>query len=130
MRKAKYFQKSDERILGDSEFVDRVLSAALEQMEKKYALGALGITADDIAKISADLMNIEPESIYRPGKERSTVQARSLFCYWSTRELGISMTELSRQLKISLSAVCLAVRRGEKILSERKYSLTDLLKLH
>jgi len=29
MRKAKYFQKSDERILGESEFVDRVLSAVL-----------------------------------------------------------------------------------------------------
>ncbi len=83
-------------------------------MEKKYSLDALGVTADDIAKISADLMNIEPESIYRPGKERSKVQARSLFCYWSTRELGISMTELSIQLKISLSAVCLGGKARRK----------------
>jgi REP element-mobilizing transposase RayT len=29
-----------------------------------------------------------------------------------------------------LTGVCLGVRRGGKILSERKYSLTDLLKLH
>jgi len=30
------FEKSDERILGDGDFVEQVLSAAEEQMEKCY----------------------------------------------------------------------------------------------
>jgi len=38
------------------------------------------------------------------------------------------MTELSRQLRVSLSAVSLCVKRGEKLITEKKYSLIDLLK--
>ena len=38
MRSAKMFEKSDERILGDGDFVEKVLSAAEEQMEKRIAV--------------------------------------------------------------------------------------------
>jgi len=39
------------------------------------------------------------------------------------------MTDLSRLLKISLSAISLSVKRGEKIWLSNDYSITDLLKL-
>jgi hypothetical protein len=130
LRKAKIFQKSDERILGDGKFVEEVLFASQEQMNKKYGLDAVGVSAEEVAMVSARLMNIRPELIYSPGKDRSRVQSRSLFCYWMARGLGVSMTELSRQLRISLSAVSLCVKRGEKLITEKKYSLTDLLKLY
>ena len=35
---AKMFEKSDERILGDGDFIEQVLSAAAEQLEKYYRL--------------------------------------------------------------------------------------------
>jgi REP element-mobilizing transposase RayT len=130
LRKANIFQKSDERILGDGKFVEEVLFASQEQMNKKYGLDAVGVSAEEVAMVSARLMNIRPELIYSPGKDRSRVQSRSLFCYWMTRGVGVSMTELSRQLRISLSAVSLCVKRGEKLITEKKYSLTDLLKLY
>jgi len=41
------------------------------------------------------------------------------------RGLGISMMELSRQLRVSLSAVTLCVKRGEKFVTDKKYSLMD-----
>jgi REP element-mobilizing transposase RayT len=128
MRRANLFQKSDERILGDGDFVEKVLSESREKMDRKYAFHARGITVDNVFKIAANLMNIEPKLVFAPGKERTRVQARSLFCYWSVRELGISMTKLSRQLNISLSAVSLSVKRGEQIVTDNKYSLIDLLK--
>lgn len=81
MRKANLFQKSDERILGDGNFVEKVLSESQEQMEKKYQLSSQGVTIDTVLKISANLMNIEPELVFFPGKERSRVKARSLFTY-------------------------------------------------
>jgi hypothetical protein len=43
MRKAKIFEKSDERILGDGNFVEQVLSATNEQMDRKNILIAKGI---------------------------------------------------------------------------------------
>jgi len=40
MRRARIYEKSDERILGDGDFVEEVLSAAREHMEKRYRLAA------------------------------------------------------------------------------------------
>jgi putative transposase len=42
MREAKEFQKSDERILGDGDFVEEVLGACNEKMERRYRLKARG----------------------------------------------------------------------------------------
>ena len=129
MRSAKIFEKSDERILGNGEFVADVLSTCQEQLERKYALRNPGVTTDQIAAVATKLANVEPDMIYKFGKERAKVRARSLFCYWSAKELGIPMTDLSRLLKISPSAVSLSVQRGEKICESNKYCITDLLNL-
>ena len=120
MRKAKIFEKSDERILGDGDFVDQVLSVAQEQMEQKNLLISKGYTLDVIAERVCEEMNIDPPEIWKSGKSRNRVAARSLLCFWAVRELGISMTELSRKLNISLSAVSQSVARGEKIVDACK----------
>ena len=105
----------DERIPGDGDFVEDVLSAAQEQMEKTYRLVAKGYDLDKIVSKVSDLMQLKPFEIRAPGKERKRVEARSLLCYWAVRHLGINMAQLSRRLKLSLSGVSLSVKRGEKI---------------
>lgn len=49
LRKANAFQKGDERIFGDSDFVDSVISEVKEANERKYRLRAKGLDFDDIA---------------------------------------------------------------------------------
>ncbi len=71
----------DERIPGDVDFVEDVLSAAQEQMEKSYTLVAKGYDLDKIASKVSDLMQLKPFEIWAPGKERKRVEARSLLCY-------------------------------------------------
>ena len=44
LREEKVYQRSDERILGDGDFVGRVLASAEEAMERCYALRARGVT--------------------------------------------------------------------------------------
>ena len=125
-RMAKIFEKSDERILGDGDFVDQVLSAAKEQMEKKYKLAAEGYDLDKIASKVCDVMQLEPFNVWATGKERIRVEARSLLCYWAVRDLGINMAELSRRLNLSLSGVSLSVKQGERIVQEKGFKLIDL----
>ena len=125
-RKAKVFEKSDERILGDGDFVEDVLLAAQEQMEKRYRLAAKGYDLDTIASRVCDMMELEASSLWAPGKERKRVEARSVLCYWAVRELGTNMAQLSRRLKLSLSGVSLSVKRGERIVQDRGYRLKDL----
>lgn len=124
-RSAKIFEKSDERILGDGDFVEEVLSAAQEQMEHRYRLASEGYDLDKIASKVCDLVQVELSELWAPGKEPKRVEARSLLCYWAVRDLGISMAELSRRLKLSLSGVSLSVKRGERIAQENDYKLIE-----
>lgn len=125
-RKAKIFEKSDERILGDGDFVEEVLVAAQEQMEKRYRLAAEGYDLDTISSKVCDMMDVDASSLWAPGKERKRVEARSVLCYWAVRDLGTNMAELSRRLKLSISGVSLSVKRGERIVQDRGYRLIDL----
>jgi len=125
MRKAKLFEKSDERILGDGDFVDQVLSMANEQMERKYILMSKGYNLKMLADRVCSVMELEASEIWKTGKSRRRVAARSLLCFWAVRELGISMTELSRRFHLSLSGVSQSVIRGEKIAEINGFKLLD-----
>jgi DNA-binding transcriptional regulator LsrR (DeoR family) len=48
------------------------------------------------------------------GKKRKTVAARSLLCFLSVSELGLSQSGLSAKLKISQPVVRAAVDRGRE----------------
>ena len=109
------FEKLDERIFGDGDFVDQVLSAVEEQMEYRNLLISQGYNLKMTAERVCSVMNLEFSEIWKAGKVRKRVADRSLLCFWAVRELGISMTESSRRLNLSLSGVSQSVTRGEKI---------------
>ncbi len=115
--------KGDERILGDSDFVLTVLSEANEQFERRYALKRLGYNMPRVAAKVADIFFIDPDEIYKKGRQKPRPEARALFCYWCSNDLGISLTELGRQLEMTVSGVGYAAKRGEKIATERGYRL-------
>jgi putative transposase len=125
LRRANIHFKSDERVLGDSDFVERVLKSADESLERKYELKSKGYDIDKLADRVAEIFSIDPKEIFQPGKQPVKVKARSLFCYWAVRELGFTMANLALQLNISQPAVSISAQRGERIASENVYSLTD-----
>ncbi len=115
--------KSDERILGQSDFVESVLQQHNEVLNRKYRLEALGYDFDKIIERVSELFNVEPQAVLQPGKQPLRVQARSLVCFWAVSELGISATEVGRRLGLSQSAVSRALPRGKKLADEREYSI-------
>jgi len=116
---------SDERILGDSAFVDKLLMQAEEAYERRYELKRLGYDADRIAERVAEIYDMEPGEFLSKGRQRLKVRARSLYCFWAAKELGISLRDLSKQLEISPPAVGYSVERGEVIARENGYRLID-----
>lgn len=124
-RLAKEYQKGDERILGNGDFVEEVLKHAKEKLERKYQLQVEGFDTGQVVERIAYLMQISPEEVLAAGKKRKTVAARSLFCLWMSNELGISQVQLARQLNLSQSAVSLAVERGRKLVEAKGYTLVD-----
>jgi REP element-mobilizing transposase RayT len=115
--------KSDERILGDSDFVDSLLSAAEEKIERYYNVRRSGYDLDKVAERAASLCFATVEDIYSKSRRKINVKARSLFCYWASRELGVPLTELARQLGITVPAVSYSVARGEVIVQTNHYQL-------
>ncbi|MCD6271681.1 MAG: transposase [Deltaproteobacteria bacterium] len=126
LRKANALQKGDERILGDGNFVEAVLSEAREAYERKYRLKANGIDVDSVAHRVAKISGIESSQVWASGKQPKIVQARSLLCYWATSELGITQAWLSKRLRLSQPAISLSVARGRAIAIQNKYRIENL----
>jgi hypothetical protein len=63
LRRANALQKGDERILGDGDFVDAVLSEAKEAYERKHRLKAKGIDVDTVVQRAAQIAGIEPSQV-------------------------------------------------------------------
>jgi REP-associated tyrosine transposase len=116
---------SDERILGESEFVDSILSEAGEAYERRYELKALGYDLNRVAQRVADIYGLELDEVFTKGRQDQKVKARSLFCYWAARELGMSLTDLAREFELSVSAIGYAVERGDRIARKNKYRLIE-----
>jgi chromosomal replication initiation ATPase DnaA len=94
LRRIGAYQKGDERILGDSDFVKKVLVQAKENFERKYRLRSEGFNFEKVLERVAELLDLKPEQVLAVGKYKKTVAARSLLCFWATSELGISQSEL------------------------------------
>jgi hypothetical protein len=125
MRKMKQHLKGDERILGDSNFVESVLQRAQEELEQSYRLIANGYTLDTIIDRVADIFALTPKSIISSSKEPTKVRARSVAAYWAVKHLKMKGTEVGRRLSLTQSAVSRAVRRGEQVADEMAISLLD-----
>jgi len=129
MRRAKLFEKSDERILGNGDFVEAVLAASNEQMKREYHLRYKGVDLEIVAARVSEPTGIDKSQIFLPGKEQSRVTARSLYCYFAVRELGVSMSELSRKMGLSIAGVSLSIKRGERTADEAGFCLVDAQQL-
>ncbi len=127
MRKANIHIKSDERILGDGEFVSHILSEANEALDRKYALKAKGIDLEFIAAKVAGFLDMPVEQVWEKGRYQHLVNARSLICLIAVRELGMSMASLARKFNISTVAVSKSVKRGAEIVEKMGVKLDKLI---
>ncbi|MFH2033094.1 MAG: transposase, partial [Candidatus Margulisiibacteriota bacterium] len=115
--------KSDQRILGESDFVSGVLSESEEQFSRKYKLKSLGYDFEKVVERVSILFQVEKDYITGRGRQKDRVRARNLLFYWTVAELGMPMVDLARKFDITPSAVSYAVQRGEKMAKERGYQL-------
>jgi REP element-mobilizing transposase RayT len=115
--------KGDERILGDSDFVDSVLKEQNERLERRYQIQMQGWDFDEIVDRVAKIFELKAEELLRETRQRKRVKARSVLCYWAVNELKLPGAAVARRLKISNSAVSRAFVRGEKIASDMELEL-------
>jgi len=112
LRKRNIHCKSDERVLGDSDFVTDVLQIASESVERRYRLKSEGYTFDRIAERVRNIFKLSDEDLLNPGKHPNRVKARSVLTHWAVTELGLPATEVGLKLGLGQSAASRAAQRG------------------
>lgn len=117
--------KSDQRILGEGDFVNEILSESEKQFARKYRLKSLGYDFEKVIERVSEIFRLEKDYLTGKGRQRDRVTARDLLCYWAAAELRMSIVDIARKLDLTPAAVSFAVQRGEKIVKEAGYQLEE-----
>lgn len=126
-KEAGIFLQSDERILGDSDFVVSALDAVEDDLEKKSRYHRDNVDLEKLVLVVADVLNMEAKEVCAAGKKPQHVRARGLLCFWAVREIGMTETALAKILQITQPAVAQSVSRGELLVAEKGWLLQALL---
>ena len=127
-KEAGVFLQSDERILGDSDFVAHALQAAEDDLEKKSRYRRENVDLGKVILVVGRVLEIDPAEVCAVGKQPRHVRARSVLCYWAVREIGVTEKALAKQLNLSQPAIAQAVSRGERLVAENKWNFGEELK--
>jgi DNA-binding MarR family transcriptional regulator len=114
IRQAREKPAGDERILGDSEFVQKMLKDADEKIKYQVYRAHLKIK---VAETIAHICNKEGVTVIeiRGGSRRGRLpQIRSKIAIGLIKEYGLPLAEIGRQMGISTSAVSRIVNKSEK----------------
>ena len=105
---------SDQRILGRSDFVEAVLKAAGETIEKEKKSRA------EVLAVVENMTGLTREDIFRHTHARGPVRARAVYCYLCTQDAGASGSELMRELGMSPGGVSKLVAKGRILIKDMK----------
>jgi len=114
LRREEVYATIDQRLQGDEEFVDRVLTIhdhgiKKERKKKEYSLQAIGRTIEKRYQITLDQLR-------SPGKERNIMMARRVFTL-TAKEYGYQGKEIANYLEKDPASVS-GYLRGEDIGAE------------
>ena len=107
-------QRSDQRILGDSEFVQDVISELDDLVKKNLRLSGQRMDIAALAKKVCKKYDVSIGELCSGGRRRMVVEARGSISWIAVRELGYSGADVARFLGVSNSCVTRFVASGKK----------------
>ena len=102
---------SDQRILGSSDFVDKVLANAGEDYDRRVQLKASGIDLEFVVNMVSAHLEVGMEEVCGPSRRQQACQARALISYLAVQEFGIAGADVARRLNVDRSSVSRAIQR-------------------
>ncbi|MBI1883610.1 MAG: transposase [Chlamydiae bacterium] len=114
LRKNKEYWRGDDRILGNGQFVEGILKATEEQMERREALIRKGWNLEKIVEKVCSMFDVKAEELKNKGRSNALSKAKGLISYWGYHDLGINGRELAQFLGMSRAAISKAIKRGEE----------------
>jgi hypothetical protein len=96
---------SDERILGNSEFVKNAITDVEEKMKETLRLNIKITDLETLANKICSNEGVEKEELLNGSKKKVVVKCRKIFCQLSIKEMGYTGAEVARFLGVTNSAV-------------------------
>jgi putative transposase len=112
-------QVSDQRVLGDGEFVEQVLSEMDELSKENLRIRRKGIDLSLLANKVCDVDGVSMGELRSGSRRREIVTARGVFSWLAVTELGYSGAEVARFLGVTTSCVTRAVSSIKEPKTER-----------
>jgi len=111
-RKEHLVRIGDERILGDSNFVEQALSQDELKLESKTQRNNYGWTLEKLIERTCKTYGVSDQKLISKARGNSLAIVKSLVCYWGVNDLGLTRVEISLRLKVSPQAVSKWVEKG------------------
>jgi REP element-mobilizing transposase RayT len=112
-------QISDQRILGDGEFVQQMLGEMDEMGSRNLRLPKERISLDSLAKRVCEVHGVRRGELLSGSRRHEIVEARQVMSRLSVKELGYSGAEVARYLGVTNSCVTRAAATGNVPDSEK-----------
>jgi putative transposase len=114
LRKRGEKQASDQRILGDSNFVKDVISGLDELAKRNLRLSGRQVDIDELALSACEKHNISLTELRSGSRRHEIVEVRRIVSWIAVRELGYSDADVSRYLGVTTSCVNRSVSSGKR----------------
>ena len=116
------YDSYDARVLGGGNFVDGLRQEFTLRDRMKSA-----ISLNHLVEIVSAALTLDPDSIRRPSKSRAPAAARGIICHLAIFEFGYKGREVGTFLHLGPTGVCLAAKRGDKILKDNSKLLKEIM---
>ena len=105
LKKMKEKWQSDSRILGDGDYVSKILKQSHDKWEKRICLEAEGWDLDKLESIVREKFALEKGSLVSGRRYRAFSIAKGVFSFLATEILAYSLMDVGRYLGISRQSV-------------------------
>ena len=103
---------ADQRILGDGDFVQQVVSGLDDRVKKNLRLSEQRIDIEALAEKVSEKYDVSIGELRSGGLRRAVVNARQVMSWIAVRELGYSGADVARYLGVTNSCVTRMVSKG------------------
>ncbi len=106
--------ESDERILGDGDFVSAILREVEERDIRQLKLRRSGMTLAKVIDEECENGGVSRKELNAGSRRRKVTMVRELIAARGVEEIGLSTAEIARHLGVNTSSITRAIERVEK----------------
>lgn len=113
LRRSGERRRTDERILGSGEFVERVIHEAEEKVRQEFSRGERGEAARRLVESTCRKAGVSVRELRSGSRRGSLGRLRSRLACEIVAKVGMPLADVARDLGVSTSAVCKALSRSK-----------------